>query len=313
MMKILFIFGIDNVNDVNMNFQQLEYIVALDKYKSFSKAAEACFITQATLSTMVKRLEDELGLILFDRKTTPVITTDSGREIVEEAKQVLLHNKRIKRISEDAKTKVEGDLTIGIIPTVAGSLLHRFLPTLMKKHPKLILNIHEMVTGNIVEALKDGDLDVGIISTPIDQKELVFQYLYDEKLYVYGKLENSKLKYARPEDIQEHRVWLLEQGNCLSDQVVELCELNPKKMKSSLQFKPNSFDSLLNIVDRMNGLTLIPELFYEDLPTARKKKCVPFKAPVPTREISLVFHRPFAKHRLIGALAQEIRSAVRAD
>ena len=293
-----------------MNLQQLEYIVALDKYKSFSKAAESFFITQATLSTNVKKLEEELDIIMFDRKTSPTITTDCGKEIIEEAKKALYHSAAIKRMSTEIKGRIEGELRIGIIPTVAGNLLHRIIPILLKKYPSLKLSIQEITTNNIVNKLKTGELDVGIMSTPIHHNELENELLYYEKLMLYGQLKQNNIKYVSPKDITNEKIWLLEHGNCLTDQIMNVCSLHSKKINSNLAFSPNSFDTLLNIVDNLQGLTLIPELYYMDLPKTRKKNVRDFVAPYPVREISLVFHRPFAKSRLINTLGTEIRQKI---
>lgn len=293
-----------------MNLQQIEYIVALDKYKSFSLAAEKCFITQATLSTMVKKLEEELNMVLFDRKTNPIITTDCGKEIIEEAKQLLVHSHKLKQLSSELRGKIEGELRIGVIPTIAGNLLHRILPQLLANYPKLKLIIQEITTNNIVSQLKMGELDVGIVSTPLNNSELEEEVLYYEKLMVYGTLKNSTSKYISPKDIVDEKVWLLEQGNCLSDQIINVCSLNPKKMNSQLDFNPTSFDTLINIVEKLDGLTLIPELYYADLSQERKANVTDFNAPYPVREISLVFHRPYAKLRLIEALVKEIKQTI---
>lgn len=293
-----------------MNLQQIEYIVALDKYKSFSLAAEKCFITQATLSTMVKKLEEELNIVLFDRKTNPIITTDCGKEIIKEAKQLLVHSNKLKQLSSELRGKIEGELRIGVIPTIAGNLLHRILPQILKNYPNLKLIIQEITTNNIVSQLKMGELDVGIVSTPLHSNELEEEVLYYEKLMVYGSLKNSTAKYISPKDIADENVWLLEQGNCLSNQIINICALNRKKINAQLDFKPNSFDSLINIVENLNGLTLIPELYYADLSMERKANVTDFNAPYPVREISLVFHRPYAKLRLIEALKNEIKQTI---
>jgi len=293
-----------------MNLQQLEYIVALDAHKNFSKAAEACFITQATLSTMVKKLEEELDLIIFDRKTLPILTTDCGKKIIEEAKQVLLHTKQLKIISSEIKDIVEGELRIGIIPTIASSLLHRILPELFKKYPQLKLSIQEITTANILKQLKTGELDVGILSTPLKTNEFESSLLYYEKLLVYGKSTISSIKYLHPKDLVNESIWLLEEGNCLTDQIVNLCTLNKKAINSNLNFNPNSIETLINMVDHLKGLTLIPELFYQDLPEDRKLKVKAFDSPYPVREVSLVFNRPYAKLRLLEALKTEIKALV---
>jgi LysR family hydrogen peroxide-inducible transcriptional activator len=293
-----------------MNLQQLEYIVALDKYKSFSKAAETCFVTQATLSTMVKKLEEELDVVIFDRKTNPIITTDCGKTIIEEAVEVLFHTHHLKQLSSEVKGNIEGELRVGVIPTVAGNLLHRILPTILEKYPQLKLTINEITTNNIITLLKAGELDVGILSTPLNKSELEEEILYYEKLMVYGQIKQSNTKYIIPKDMADEKVWLLEQGNCLTNQIINVCSLNRKKINSNLSFNPNSFDSLLNIVDKLEGLTLIPELYFEDLSVERKLKARDFEAPYPVREISLVYYRPYAKLRLLNALAKEIKEII---
>jgi LysR family hydrogen peroxide-inducible transcriptional activator len=292
-----------------MNFQQLEYIVAVDRFKSFSKAADSCFITQATLSTMVKKLEEELGMIIFDRKTSPILTTECGKEIVEEAKKTLFHSKNIKQLAAVLKGKIEGELKIGIIPTVAGNLLHRIVPTLLDKYPNLKLYITEITTANIVQQLKSGEIDVGIVSTPLAKDDLEEEVMYYEKLKVYGKQKTDK-EYVLANEIGQEKVWLLEEGNCLRNQFINLCALNPKKIKNNLIFEPNSFESLLSFVDNLEGLTLIPELYCKDLPEEKKLKLIDFKSPYPVREISLVYHRPYVKHRLISVLAEEIKTII---
>jgi LysR family hydrogen peroxide-inducible transcriptional activator len=292
-----------------MNFQQLEYIVAVDRFKSFSKAADSCFITQATLSTMVKKLEEELGMIIFDRKTSPILTTECGKEIVEEAKKTLFHSKNIKQLAAILKGKIEGELKIGIIPTVAGNLLHRIIPTLLDKYPNLKLYITEITTANIVQQLKSGEIDVGIVSTPLAKDDLEEEVMYYEKLKVYGKQKTDK-EYVLANEIGQEKVWLLEEGNCLRNQFINLCALNPKKIKNNLIFEPNSFESLLSFVDNLEGLTLIPELYCKDLPEEKKLKLIDFKSPYPVREISLVYHRPYVKHRLISVLAEEIKTII---
>ncbi len=289
-----------------MNLQQLEYIVALDKHKSFSIAAESCYVTQATLSTMVKKLEKELDILIFDRKTNPIITTECGKDMVEEAKKVLFHAHRLKQMPSEIKGKIEGELSIGIIPTIAGNLLYRILPSILKKYPKLKLNIQEITTQDIVRRIKTGDLDIGIVSTPLQIEEMEEDILYYEKLMVYGKIKNKEVKYLKPTDISNEKIWLMEQGNCLTDQIINVCALNTKNKNINLNFQPNSFDSLITIVDSLSGLTLIPELYYLDLPSTKKQFVNNFIAPYPVREISIIYHRPYAKFRLIEAFKKEI-------
>jgi LysR family hydrogen peroxide-inducible transcriptional activator len=293
-----------------MNFQQLEYIVALEKYRSFSKAAETCYITQATLSTMVKKLEQELGIVIFDRRTNPIIITDLGKSILEEAKKVLFHSNNLRLISSETKGIIAGELRVGVIPTVASNLLHRILPAILEKYPLLKLTIEEITTDAIIRKLKMGELDAGMLSTPLKKSDLEEDVLYYEKLLVYGKVKLMETSFLKPTDIMNENIWMLERGNCLTDQIINVCSLNPKKINANLNFHPNSFDSLLNIVDTLEGLTLIPELYYEDLSIERKSFVKNFTSPFPVREISLVFHRPYAKLRLINAISEEIKRMI---
>lgn len=307
---IISIFAIDIINSYKMNIQQMEYIVALDRHKSFSKAAESCYITQATLSTMVKKLEEELDVVIFDRKTNPIITTECGRELVAEAQKVLFHSQRIKQLASEIKGKIEGEIKIGVIPTIAGNLLHRILPEMIKKFPDLILHIQEITTSGIITKLKSGDLDIGIVSTPLRHPELEEEILYYEKLMVYGDISQETDRFLSPENMAGEKIWLLEQGNCLTDQIINICALQNKKFNSNLNFSPNTFDSLLNIVDNLKGLTLIPELYYADLPENRKSRVRDFTTPYPVREISMICFRPFAKWRLMEAVAKEIKNII---
>jgi LysR family transcriptional regulator, hydrogen peroxide-inducible genes activator len=289
-----------------MNLQQLEYIVALDNYKSFSKAAESCYVTQATLSTMVKRLEEELDTVIFDRKTSPVITTDCGSIMVEEAKKVLFHSKRLEELSFELKNQISGELRIGVIPTIAANLIHRVIPVMINKYQDLKIIIQEITSTSVIEKIKLGELDAGIISTPFGESELEEEILYYEKLLVYGKINEIESEFISPKDLSDQNIWLLERGNCLSDQIIKVCDLRAKQIKSNFEFKPNSFDSLINVVDKLDGLTLIPELYYSDLPEEKKNKVSEFNIPVPVREVSIVFHRPYAKLRLLHKLKEEI-------
>lgn len=295
-----------------MNIQQLEYIIALDKYKSFSKAAEACYITQATLSTMVKKLEEELDLMICDRKTNPIVMTDEGREILKEARKVLFHVQNLKRIASESKGKIEGELKLGIIPTIAGNLLHRVIPAMLANYPMMTLQIEELPTTLLLQKLKLGEIDAGILSTPLPSVDMEEVVLYYERLMVYGKLKNAATKYLTPRSIANESIWLLEQGNCLSSQIKNVCALNRKNINPNLKYHPNSFESLINMVDNFQGLTIIPELYYKDLPPEKKKNVNNFKPPFPVREVSLVYYRPFAKLRLIEVVSEEIKNRMTA-
>lgn len=293
-----------------MNIQQLEYIVAVDQFKNFSKAADHCYITQATLSTMIKKLEEELNVVIFDRKNNPVMTTDEGKGIIAQAVKILQETYRLKEIAKNNIHEISGTIKIGIIPTIANSLLPIVLMPLLKKFPDLMIEMYEITTQNILKQLKEGTIDMGILATPLDTEEIEEEILYYETLMVYGALNNDT-QFIIPEDIKKDKIWLLEEGNCLRNQVINLCSLRKKEvMPLNLKFDAHSFGTLLNMVDQLGGLTLIPELYYQSLSEVRKAKVKFFKSPIPVREVSIVFYRPFAKKNTIEAIAQVIRSLV---
>ncbi len=293
-----------------MNIQQLEYIIAVDRYKNFTKAAEYCYVTQATLSAMVKKLEEELDLVIFDRKSQPIITTEIGVEIIEEAKKILIHTQLIVEKAKGDKKSISGVLKLGIIPTIANSLLPMILKKMLAAFPDLLLEIEEVTTKNIIKRLQDGTLDAGIISTPIES-ELEEEILYYECLMVYGDIAKDK-QFVVTTEIQNEKVWLLEEGHCLRDQFIELCRLQKKKsIPQNFTFEANSFETLLNMVDEFGGLTLIPELYYKLLPENRKKSVATFNTPIPVREVSMVYYRPYAKMRTIQALSNFIKAEIK--
>jgi len=293
-----------------MNLQQLEYIIAISELKNFSRAAEYCKVTQATLSAMVKKLEEELEIIIFDRKTNPIVVTDLGKEVIIQAKKVLLEAKELKNISHFNKNKVEGDISIGIIPTIANALLPKVIKKILNKYTNLSIHISELTTKHIIKQLKEGRIDIGILATPLEIEGIEENILYYESLMVYGSMEQDK-KYLLPEELKDHKIWMLEEGHCLREQTIQLCSLEKKKaIPENFTFEANSFETLLNMVDDFGGLTLIPELYYQTLPTEKKNKVRFFESPFPVREVSLIYFRPFAKHRIIKALTEEIQEII---
>ncbi len=296
-----------------MNLQQLEYIVAVDKHRHFLKAADACFITQATLSMMIKKLEEELEVIIFDRSKQPVVPTDIGRKIIAQAQVVLRETGHLKELAKTIKNEVQGQLRIGIIPTLAPYLLPLFLYDLLRKYPQVKIRISELNTDQIIEQLSNDLIDVGILATPIAAEGIKEYPLFYEKLvaFVSGNEETLNKKYILPEDIDVNRLWLLEEGHCLRSQMMNLCELRNKNTDlGNLEYEAGSIESLLKIVEINKGITIIPELAMNTFDEKRKSQIREFMAPVPVREISLVTYRHFIKTKLLEVLKHEITDAV---
>lgn len=293
-----------------MNLQQLEYIVAVDQFRNFSKAAEHCHVTQATLSGMVKKLEQELGVVIFDRKAKPILTTDCGQELIREARIILHHARALRELSKTVQQHISGRIRLGIIPTIASSLLPRILGPVHEAYPDLHLDVVERTTEAVVQALHQGELDAGIIATPWPEGDFEEHVLYYEALMVYGEVA-QKRAYVMPEEIKEHRVWLFEEGHCLREQFIHLCSLEASKQNSAaFTFQANSFDTLLNMVDHYGGLTLLPELNCAHLDEQRRGRVRSFQSPIPVREVSWIYVRPFARHRINQALSQKITEII---
>lgn len=296
-----------------MNLQQLEYIVAIDTHRHFVRAAKACFVTQATLSMMVQKLEDELGTKIFDRSKQPVVPTETGAKIIEQARRTLAEAEKLKGIVEEEKGVVAGELRLGIIPTLAPYLLPLFLKEFGEAYPQVKLVINEYTTSNITAMLKAGQLDAAILATPLNDISIYEQPLFYEKyfLYVSAKEKGFDKQYILPKHIDVSRLWLLEEGHCMRTQIVNLCELKKQQETSeTLQYEAGSIETLKNIVDRNFGITIIPELATANLSAAQAKRLRQFKPPAPVREISIVTHREYVKLKLIGALKETILTAV---
>lgn len=296
-----------------MNLQQLEYIIAADNDRHFSKAAKKCFVTQPTLSMMINKLEDELKIKIFDRSKQPVMPTQAGEAVIAQAKMIMMEVKRMKEVINEFKGELKGELKIGIIPTVAPYLLPLFLNKFLKKYPQLKIRITEITTGQIIQKLKEHQLDVGILATPLNISSVNEVPLYYEQFVVYASKDEKflKKKYLLPGDIDTNHLWLLEEGHCLRSQVLNLCELRKKELESSnLEYEAGSIETLKKMVDLNNGITILPELAIRELSSRDKKFVHHFKPPAPVREISMVTFRHFVKQRMVDVLIEEIKLAI---
>lgn len=292
-----------------MNFQQLEYIVAVDEERHFVKAAERCFVTQATLSMMIKKLEEELGCIVFDRSKQPVVPTEVGEKVIAQARIVLLESKKLAEIVKESDTNITGEVKIGIIPTVAPYLLPLFLQDFLEKYPSVKVVIREMTTSEIVEQLQKGTIDLGILATPLKIEGLSEHVLYHEKFKVFTSKTETELvnQYILPEEIDASRLLLLEEGHCMRSQMLNICELQKRQLSGhNLDYEAGSIESLVNLVEAYNGITIVPELCLLHFNEERLMQIKSFVSPEPVREISMVSYRHFAKKRIREALVFEI-------
>ena len=295
-----------------MNIQQLEYLIAVDKYKHFGKAAQSCFITQPTLSAMIQKFEDELDVKVFDRTTHPIRTTDVGVQIIEESKRVIDAVNELKNRANLLNNVLAGKLNLGIIPTISSFILPSEIFSFLQNHPKIELNVKEMTTDSIIKALKSGELDAGIIATPYDAaSEFYQQFLFNEELMIYSSEDLRKDSFVVPDDIDSNKIWLLEEGNCLRTQFENICMLKENSLKpKNLEFLASNINTLIQMVDKVGGITILPELAIPQLSEEQKSKISRFRKPFPFREISLIYYKPTYKQKILDEMTQSLQNSL---
>lgn len=291
-----------------MTIQQFTYIIAVDNERHFARAAKACHVTQPTLSMMIQKLEDEMGLQIFDRSKQPVVPTEEGQLLISQARIILQEVGKFKNLGEETKHAVSGELKVGIIPTLASYLMPLFISEFLRKYPLVKLIVEEINTETIIESLKKSQIDVGILATPLHEATLLEEPLFYEEFFLYTPQEQQK-SYIVPEDINPNELLLLEEGHCLRGQVINLCELRATEDKQ-LVYQSGSLETLIHLVDSQQGITILPELAAQRLSPSKQNQLTRFQRPSPVREISLVKHRNYAKSRLIKALGEEILSHI---
>ena len=295
---------------------QLEYIVAVDTFRHFGRAAEHCFITQPTLSMQIKKLEEDLEIIIFDRSQQPLIPTDVGKRIIDQSRIVLQESERINNIVKDHKNLISGELKIGIIPTLAPYLLPLFIGNYKRKYPDILITVEELTTEIIVDQLHRDLLDVGILVTPLKESRINERPVFYEEMMLYSHSQHPlhDKEKIRVEDIATPEIWLLSDGHCFRHQVINLCSFKgASNGKLPFHFEAGSLETLMNIIDKEGGITLIPELAAVEMPERRTKHVRRFSDVTPLREVSLVYSRHFAKNKLVDLLWKEIHNSMPKD
>lgn len=284
---------------------QLEYIVALDTHRHFAKAAEKCFITQPTLSMQIHKLEEALGVKIFDRSKQPVVPTDVGAKVLTQARRVLNEARRLEEVIEDEKRDVAGELRIGIIPTLAPYLLPLFVSSFMQRYPAVKIHVQELLTHQVIKHLKDETIDVGIVVSPVEDSSIREVPIFYEKFFAYANDETLSHDLPISGDVlHDKNLWLLNEGHCFREQVLNICQ--NRNSTNILDYQSGSLESLKKMVDKQGGVTLLPELATLDLSEEEKENLISFKRPTPFREVSLVMTRDFLKRRIVEALQKEI-------
>ena len=294
-----------------MTIIQLEYLLAVANFGSFSIAAEHCFVTQPSLSMQIKALEEELGVVLLDRSRKPVIPTEAGERVLEQVRTALKEFRSINEVVANMKGEVSGRLRLGVIPTIAPYILHKFIPEFVRRYPRVELEVREMKTEHIVEALHHDTLDVAIVAGGTCGDGIIENDLFDDRFYAY--VSPNSLLYnrsnVRMEDIDMRDLVLLSTGNCMRDQVLELCQAR-NAMPSHYAFESGSIDTLMRIVDSTSTMTVIPQMALEYVPEARRRQVKTLFKGASSRKISLATRRTYVKRSLVDALRTTILDCV---
>lgn len=291
-----------------MTLQQLEYLVALDKTRHFVRAAEMCGVTQSTLSAMIQKLEDELGCRIFDRSAHPVVPTKVGLPVIRQAQVILFNVSQLNEHVRSEKGSLTGSLSLAMIPTVAPYLLPAFISSFRSIHPQILLKVNEMHTDTIIGKLHAAEIDMAILSTPLDDPGILEVPLYYEKFVAY--ISPGESIYAREEistnDMPMEHLWVLEEGHCLRNQVLNFCE-NKTHIST---YEAGSIDTLVKIVDINGGYTVIPELHVDLLSETQKQNLRKIVRPEATREIALVIRHDYVRQGLMNAVADTIKQII---
>jgi LysR family hydrogen peroxide-inducible transcriptional activator len=298
-----------------MTLTQLSYIVAVDRYRHFATAAEKSYVTQPTLSMQIHKLEDQLGITIFDRSKSPVIPTEIGEKIIKEAKEILKQSKHIEDLASLSEDELQGTFRVGIIPTIAPNLLPLFLRSFTQNYPNVKLIIEEVVTDELMQLLDGDQLDVGIIATPVEQGHIFEEDLYYEPFVGYIS-ENHPLadkEKISVDDLDIDNLWLLNEGHCFRDQTVKLCKKQRREIldHSQIEFESGNLETLKQLVEQNFGMTLLPFLAKNQLP----ERCIKahlryFDDPVPRRKVRIVYGREYLKKNIIDAFKDEILAAI---
>jgi len=268
--------------------------------------------SQSTLSTMIGKFEDEIGIQIFDRRYKPIDISKEGREVIEQIRVVLNELDNLNHVTKVLKGEEGGELKLGIIPTVAPYLLPLFVNSAAARMTKTQFIVSELTTAEIIGNLQNRSLDIGILSLPIYEDEIIETTLYTESFYLYDGENSLPKKKVNPLDLDSHRLWLMDEGHCMRTQVVTVCDLlNKQSFKRHLEYKSGSIDTLMRFVRQNRGLTLLPHLATHDLNEDDKKKLRKFEEPSPSRAIGIATHRHFKKNKAKEIIIEEIQKNVK--
>ena len=294
-----------------MTITQLKYTLAVAEQGNFTTASEKCFVTQPTLSMQVQKLEEELGVTIFNRSTKPLQVTEVGEKVLSQARKIIEESTRMNDVISEEKGVIGGTLKVGIIPTVSSTLLPLFLNIFTKKHKNVDLKIEEFNTETIVQKLEDNSIDCAIAATPLSNDKVIERPLYYEPFVAYVPKHHSLSgnKYLEIDDLTNGDLLILQDGHCFRNQVLNLCSL--EDLNKQYELKSGSFETLINLSNNGPWMTIIPYLHSNNLSPKNIENIIPFQDPAPAREISMIYSKSQLKLPVINALMSNISSVIR--
>ena len=291
---------------------QLKYILAVEKYRHFGKAAKSCFVSQPSLSLQIQKVEEDFGFLIFDRTKKPVSLTSRGESVILEARLVIeTYQRMLDKVHHDLEG-VQGVFRLALIPTILPTLLPFFVQKFCASYPNVQLVIEERTTEDSLLALHEGVIDAAILATPLSENGIRERVLYYEPFHLYAHKEHYLLTQPKVHihSLPSSDMWLLRDGHCFKNQMMAICAVREHHpIIPNLDFEGNSFDALRNLIRIGSGYTLFPQLYIDGLSTKEKEQQTrTFDEPIPVREISLVYTKRQWKTEITDALYQCIRS-----
>lgn len=292
-----------------MTLQQMEYIVAVDQYRHFVKAAESCRVTQSTLSSMIQKAETELDVIIFDRNAHPVRPTEIGEEIIRQAKVVLYNASQLQELVAARKQQEVGDIKLGIAFTISPYILPKMFALLSSQHPGIKLNVEEARVPAIVQRLERGELDVALLATPVESDELLEIPVYYEKFVVYVSPQDELHAWRElsMDQLPAQRIWVVREGYCPNRGLFPFCHCQTEK---SVNYEAGSIETLVRVVDENGGFAIIPQLHVPLLHAGQQTNIRMLQHPEPQREIALVVRRDFVRQRMLNILVEVLKEII---
>ncbi len=291
-----------------MTITQIEYLLAVVECGNFSVAAhERCFVTQPSLSTQIKNLEEELGVTLLDRGKKPIVPTEIGYTLIDQMKRALSEFDAIKDIVHEQKNELKGTLVLAVIPTIAPYVLHKFIPKFAKHNPDLKIEVKELYTYQIEQGIANGSIDIGMLAAGfIDNPDVTEEVLYSDKFYLYVSRQNSLYgsKQITASQININDLMLLPDGHCLRSQIVNLCDSHSYQ-KGKVLYESGSLETIVRIVDTTAKSTIIPQMMLPFISQERRPQVIPFSEEVnASRDIAFAVNRRFYKRGVYNALKE---------